>query len=75
MKHRDPGLSDRPTVGMQPKFCAPFRPRRKLLYGLIAAMAAWIGVLLTMYFVTVHPYRSRLVAPPTKLPSELSDRR
>lgn len=37
----------------------PFKPRRRLFYGLLTAFALWVGVLLGLYFFTVFPNRNR----------------
>ena len=41
----------------QPTFKSspPLKPRRKLFVGLLAALGAWIAILLTLYFTTIYP--------------------
>ena len=38
-------------------FKPPLKPRRGLFVALLGVFAVWVGVLLTMYFVTVYPNR------------------
>ncbi|HEV2296321.1 MAG TPA: hypothetical protein VGR35_20935 [Tepidisphaeraceae bacterium] len=33
----------------------PLRPQRKLFVGLLIGFAAWVAVLLTLYFTTIYP--------------------
>lgn len=38
-------------------FKPPFRRRAGLFYAVLALLAVWVAVLLTLYFVTVFPNR------------------
>lgn len=40
-------------------FKPPLKPRRGLFYALMGGVAVWVGVLLTMYFTTVHSLGER----------------
>ena len=33
----------------------PLKPQRKLFVGLLVGFAAWLAVLLTLYFTTIYP--------------------
>ena len=50
--------ADRPA----PSFKPPLKPRPKLFYGMLGLVGLWVGLLLTLYFVTVFPHRNE--APP-----------
>ena len=41
----------------QPTFTPgrPLKPQRKLFMGLLVGFAAWVAVLLTLYFTTIYP--------------------
>jgi hypothetical protein len=47
----------------RPMFRPPLRPRPGLFYGLLGLLGIWIAILLTLYFVTVRPYRAKYAAP------------
>lgn len=36
----------------------PFKPRPRLFFGLLAALAVWVCLLLGLYFLTVFPSRN-----------------
>ncbi len=47
----------------------PLKPQRKLFVGLLVGFAAWVAVLLTMYFTTIDPQHDETLndqAPMTK---------
>ena len=44
-------------------FRPPFAPRPGLFYGLLGVLTIWVGVLLTMYLITVYPQHDRHFIP------------
>jgi len=38
-----------------PIVVVPLKPQRKLFAGLLVVFAAWVGILLTLYFTTIYP--------------------
>jgi hypothetical protein len=46
-----------------PAFKPPLRPRPGLFYATLGMLGVWVGVLLTLYFVTVYPNRHHHVEP------------
>ena len=48
-----------------PIFRPPLKPQPKLFVALLGVLGAWVGVLLTIYFVTVFPTRDRHLVPVT----------
>jgi hypothetical protein len=55
-----PAAPQPPTA---PVFKPPLKPRPGLFYALLGLVGVWVGVLLTLYFVTVYPARHRHVEP------------
>ena len=46
-----------------PTFKPPLKPRPGLFYAMLGLIGVWVGVLLTLYFVTVYPNRHHQVEP------------
>jgi len=44
-------------------FKPPLKPRRGLFYALLGLLGVWVGVLLSLYFLTVYPNRHQHVEP------------
>ena len=51
------------------QFKPPLKPRPGLFYGLLGLLGVWVGVLLTLYFVTVFPNRHQHVEPSNEVQS------
>ena len=48
-----------PRVAFKP----PLKPRPGLFYAMLGLFGVWVGILLTLYFVTVYPNRHHRVEP------------
>ena len=53
----DPATPERAPDRPAPAFKAPFKPRPRLFYVMLGLVGIWIGLLLTLYFITVFPHR------------------
>jgi hypothetical protein len=51
-------------------FKRPFKPRPGLFYAMLGLLGIWVGILLTLYFVTVYPNRHRHTEPQDAAPAE-----
>lgn len=52
-----PTVTAKPQPVEPPTIADPLKPRRGLFVALLAGFAAWILVLLGLYFTTVYPLR------------------
>ncbi len=47
--------TERPDPSTEPPIVQPLKPRPRLFFVLLSALALWIAVLIFMYFATVYP--------------------
>jgi hypothetical protein len=57
------GEKNSPGLSQALIFRPPLKRRPGLFYGLLGLLGIWIAVLLTLYFVSVRPYRATHEAP------------
>ena len=58
----DYAAAERAPERPAPAFKPPLKPRPRLFYVMMGLVGIWIGLLLTLYFVTVFPHRGE--SPP-----------
>jgi hypothetical protein len=69
-KRKTPPSAGAPEQAAAPIFRPPLKPRPKLFVALLVVLGAWVGVLVTIYFVTVYPNRDRHLKPVSPLSTE-----